>query len=52
MNSQREVIYRQRNALFGERISVEIANMMYDSMKFGLQKSLESVEIMKILNLI
>ena len=31
MNSQREVIYtRRRNALYGERISVDIANMMYD----------------------
>lgn len=31
MNSQREVIYkRRRHALFGERLSVEIANMMLD----------------------
>lgn len=31
MNSQREVIYTKRkNALKGERIDVEIANMMYD----------------------
>jgi preprotein translocase subunit SecA len=31
MNSQREVIYRKRkNALSGERLSVDIANMMYD----------------------
>jgi preprotein translocase subunit SecA len=31
MNSQREVIYSKRkNALKGERIDVEIANMMYD----------------------
>ncbi|WP_461638140.1 preprotein translocase subunit SecA [Labilibaculum euxinus] len=31
MNSQREVIYkRRRHALFGERIQVDIANMMYD----------------------
>ena len=31
MNSQREVVYRKRrNGLFGERISVDIANMMYD----------------------
>jgi preprotein translocase subunit SecA len=31
MNSQREVIYKQRrHALFGERISLDIANMMYD----------------------
>ncbi len=31
MNSQREVIYkRRRHALFGERIQVDISNMMYD----------------------
>ncbi len=31
MNSQREVIYKKRyHALFGERIGVDIANMMYD----------------------
>ncbi len=31
MNSQREVIYtRRRHALFGERIDVDIANMIYD----------------------
>lgn len=31
MNSQREVVYTKRkHGLFGERISVDIANMMYD----------------------
>jgi preprotein translocase subunit SecA len=31
MNSQREVIYtRRRNALFGERIEVDVQNMMHD----------------------
>ena len=31
MNSQREVVYkRRRHALFGERLQVDIANMMYD----------------------
>jgi preprotein translocase subunit SecA len=31
MNSQREVIYKRRkHALFGERISLDIANMIYD----------------------
>jgi len=31
MNSQREVIYRKRrHALYGERISLDIANMMFD----------------------
>ena len=32
MNSQREVIYKKRkHALFGERVGVDIANMMYDT---------------------
>ncbi|MBN1413725.1 MAG: preprotein translocase subunit SecA [Bacteroidales bacterium] len=32
MNSQREVIYtKRRNALFGEKIQVDVANMMYDA---------------------
>ena len=32
MNAQREVIYkRRRHALFGERLSLEIANMVYDT---------------------
>ena len=31
MNAQREVIYkRRRNALFGERLQLDITNMMYD----------------------
>ncbi len=31
MNSQREVIYtKRRHALFGERLSIDIANMMFD----------------------
>jgi len=31
MNAQREVIYkRRRHALFGERLSLDISNMMYD----------------------
>ncbi|MFN4123994.1 MAG: preprotein translocase subunit SecA [Flavobacteriales bacterium] len=31
MNAQREVIYRRRrNALFGERLSVDISNMLFD----------------------
>ena len=32
MNSQREVIYKRRkNALYGERLSVDIANMIFDT---------------------
>src|SRR6185436_11239484 len=31
MNSQREVIYtKRRHAIFGERISIDISNMMFD----------------------
>jgi preprotein translocase subunit SecA len=31
MNAQREVIYKKRrNALFGERLAVDLSNMMYD----------------------
>lgn len=42
MNSQREVIYkRRRNALFGERISVDIANMMYDTSSALVEENLE-----------
>ncbi len=42
MNSQREVIYkRRRNALFGERISVDIANMMYDTSNSLVGENLE-----------
>lgn len=34
MNSQREVIYkRRRNALFGDRVEVDIMNNMYDSIE-------------------
>src|SRR5690625_5181510 len=32
MNAQREVVYKRRyNALFGERLQIDIANMMYDT---------------------
>ncbi len=34
MNAQREVIYtKRRHALFGERLGVDIANMMYDTVE-------------------
>ena len=34
MNSQREVIYtKRRHALFGERLSLDIANIMYDTIE-------------------
>jgi preprotein translocase subunit SecA len=32
MNAQRDVVYKRRkNALFGERLSIDIANMIYDT---------------------
>ncbi|MDR0763957.1 MAG: preprotein translocase subunit SecA, partial [Bacteroidales bacterium] len=34
MNTQREVVYKKRrHALFGERLSIDIANMMYDTVE-------------------
>ncbi|MBN3035205.1 MAG: preprotein translocase subunit SecA [Bacteroidales bacterium] len=34
MNAQREVIYRKRrHALFGERLSIDISNMIFDSLE-------------------
>ena len=43
MNSQREVIYkRRRNALHGERLNVDISNMMYDSTGTIVQYGLEA----------
>ncbi|MCK9168608.1 MAG: preprotein translocase subunit SecA, partial [Bacteroidia bacterium] len=34
MNSQRDVIYKKRrHALFGERLSVDLANMIYDTLE-------------------
>ena len=34
MNSQREIIYkRRRHALYGERLEVDVLNMMYDSVE-------------------
>jgi len=42
MNSQREVIYKRRkNALFGERLNVDIANMTFDTVSGIVQESLE-----------
>jgi len=43
MNSQREVIYKRRkNALHGERMSVDIANMFYDMAKQVVEENHES----------
>lgn len=51
MNSQREVIYRRRHhALFGERLSVDISNMIYDlceqiSMDYQAENDFEGFEM-------
>ncbi len=39
MNSQREVIYSKRkHALLGERLSVDVANMMYDATEYIIEQ--------------
>lgn len=43
MNAQREVIYKKRrNALFGDRLAVDIANMMYDTCEQMVQEYQET----------
>jgi preprotein translocase subunit SecA len=40
MNAQREVVYkRRRHALHGERLKVDIANMMYDTCELIIQEN-------------
>lgn len=35
MNNQREVIYtKRRNALYGDKLSIDISNMMYDTIEY------------------
>jgi preprotein translocase subunit SecA len=43
MNSQREVIYKKRrNALHGDRLPIDISNMMYDTCELIVSESLEN----------
>ncbi|WP_109833285.1 preprotein translocase subunit SecA [Reichenbachiella versicolor] len=45
MNSQREVIYkRRRNALFGERLDLDILNMLYDTAENIANNSKDSMD--------
>jgi len=45
MNSQREVIYkRRRHALMGERIGIDIVNMLYDSANTIMEQYLDSLD--------
>jgi preprotein translocase subunit SecA len=40
MNAQREVVYkRRRHALFGERLKLDIANMLYDTCELIVQEN-------------
>jgi len=42
LNSQREVIYgKRRHALYGERLALDISNMIYDLGETILEDSLE-----------
>jgi preprotein translocase subunit SecA len=42
MNSQREVVYtKRRHAIFGERLSIDINNMLYDSVESVVSQHLE-----------
>ncbi len=59
MNSQREVIYKKRrHALFGERLEVDLLNMMYDSVEelvenyFGSDQFEDfNLELMRLLSM-
>jgi preprotein translocase subunit SecA len=43
MNAQREVVYkRRRHALFGERLKLDIANMLYDTCELIIQDTKRS----------
>ena len=45
MNAQREVIYKKRHhALFGERLAVDISNMMYDFVEQLVNEHLEMAD--------
>lgn len=51
MNAQREVIYKRRyNALFGDRLAVDIANMVYDIAEVVTETNKQAQDI-KTLNL-
>ena len=49
MNSQREVIYkRRRNALMGERIGIDVLNMIYDTSVNVVEQNQYSYDDMKL----
>jgi preprotein translocase subunit SecA len=52
MNAQREVVYkRRRHALFGERLKLDIANMLYDTCELIVQIQ-RQLTILKLSSLI
>ncbi|MEN6453861.1 MAG: preprotein translocase subunit SecA [Prolixibacteraceae bacterium] len=58
MNSQREVIYKKRrHALFGERLEVDVLNMMYDTLEnlineyYGGDYDEFNLELMRLMSL-
>jgi len=59
MNSQREVIYtKRRHAIFGERLSIDISNMLYDASESIVQQQQElrdfenfKLELIRILSI-
>ncbi len=45
MNSQREVIYtRRRNALFGQKLDIELSNMIYDLIQLIVERNFETLD--------
>ena len=49
MNSQREVVYRRRkNALLGERLSLDISNMIYDTVYAILEKHVDNQNLQEL----
>ena len=51
MSAQREVIYKRRyNALFGDRLKVDIANMIYDTTE-SIVETIKYQKILKILSM-
>jgi preprotein translocase subunit SecA len=45
MNSQREVVYnRRKNALFGQKLDIEISNMVYDLLEIIVERNFEYLD--------
>jgi preprotein translocase subunit SecA len=59
MNSQREVVYtRRRHAIYGERLTIDVGNMLYDTCSSIINQHLEtrdyenmSLELLRILSI-